>query len=204
MDERPDQTLLGQLLLASGHIMPDELRAGLSRQEEQGGLLGEILIDMGALAPRQLARALATQARLRGRPRGPAPLVLVVEDDPEVGAAIRDILRAAGYRVTVVCSEAEALAASVAPDDERPSLIVLDLCLPEHGGVELLTVLRRNGATNDLPVIVLTGRGELETEIRRRGLDIADFLVKPVNARVLVQSASAALQDAGRAGKLLR
>jgi CheY-like chemotaxis protein len=204
MDDYSDESLLGQLLLASGQITPEELRAGLSQQQEHGGLLGGTLISMGALAPRQLERALASQARLRGRPWGAAPMVLVVEDDPEIGAGIADILRAASYRVAIVRSEAEALAASLTDDDARPSLIVLDLCLPEHGGIELLTVLRKNGATHDMPVIVLTGHPELEADIRRRGLDIAEFLAKPVTARRLIEAATTALREAGRVGESVR
>ncbi len=200
MDEHPRATLLGQLLLAGGIITPEELRAALSQQEERGGLLGEILIEMGALAPRQLARALAEQARLRGTPAATGPLVLVVEDDAEVRAAVGDILVAAGYRVAVARDEAEALTASLKDGDSRPALIMLDLCLPEHGGIEILTLLRKSGATQDIPVVVLTGRPDLRDEIIERELDIAELLIKPVAARRLIDSVTAALEGAQTAG----
>jgi CheY-like chemotaxis protein len=185
--------LLGQLLLAEGFVTSDELAAALARQEENGERLGQILIDAGALAPRQLERALRRQARLRGEPTGSEPFILVVDDDPEVGAVVGEILASAGYRVGIAQSEAEALWATLAPDRETPKLVVLDLGLPEHGGVEVLTVLRKNGSTSDTPVIVLTGHPERESELRERGLSVSQFLTKPTSPRELVAAVETAL-----------
>ena len=196
MSDRLACALLGQLLLAGEIITPDELREALRRQESSGEALGEILLTMGAVAPRQLERALRAQARLRGRPDQDRPFVLVVDDDPEVGAVVADILEGVGYRVGVAQNEAEAMAAVLSPDPPPPAAIVLDLGLPEHGGIELLTVLRKNGETRDLPVVVLTGRPDLEGQIRERGLAISAFLAKPVAARQLVDVVEAAAQEA--------
>ena len=193
MQMRSASTLLGQLLLVEGFVTSDELVAALSRQAESGERLGQILIDAGALAPRQLERALRRQARLRGKPDGSGPFVLVVEDDPEVGAVVGEILANAGYRISIAQSEAEALWVTLAPGRENPRLVVLDLCLPEHGGVELLTVLRKNGSTSGLPVIVLTGHPERESELRDRGLSVSHFLTKPVSARELVAAVETTL-----------
>jgi CheY-like chemotaxis protein len=192
--------LLGQLLLAEQVIRPEELRDALHRQEASGGRLGDILQEMGAVAPRQLERALRAQARLRGRPESPRPFVLVVDDDPEVGAVVGDILAGAGYRVGVAQNEAEAMAAIMAPDPPTPAAIVLDLGLPEYGGIELLTVLRKTGATRDLPVVVLTGRPDRESEIRDRGLAISAFLAKPISARQLLAVVEAAVQEGTKVG----
>ncbi len=196
MEEQQSATLLGQLLLASGAVTPEELRSALHRQ--QGGVLrvGEFLIGMGALAPRQLERALQTQARLRGSPGQPRPFVLVVEDDLEVCALIDDVLTGAGYRVGVAQNEAEAVAALLASDAVLPSLIVLDLGLPRYGGVELLTMLRKSEPTRELPVVVLTGHPEKESAIRERGLEISEFLAKPVPLPRLVEVVETALREA--------
>jgi CheY-like chemotaxis protein len=187
--------LLGQLLLAEQIITAEELREALHRQETSGGRLGDVLLELGAVAPRQLERALRAQARLRGRPDSPRPFILVVDDDPEVGAVVGDILAGAGYRVGVAQNEAEAMAAVLAPDPPLPAAIVLDLGLPEYGGIELLTILRKAGETRDLPVVVLTGRPDMESTIRERGLAISAFLAKPVSARQLLAVVEAAVQE---------
>ena len=203
MDERRSYPLLGQLLLADGTVTPEELRAALHQQEESGSRLGEVLVQMGALAPRQLERALETQGRLRGSQQGPRPFVLLVDDDLEVGALVRDVLAGAGYRVGVAQNEAEVIAAVLAPDGVRPDLLVLDLGLPEHGGIELLTIIRKTGSTQDMPVVVLTGRADLESNIRARGLAISEFLVKPVPVRHLVEVVDRALAEGPKAGMRL-
>lgn len=179
--------LLGQLLLASGAITSEDLNEALYRQKVSGEQLGQVLLEMGALAPRQLERALHAQNRLRGKPAQDRAFILVIDDDPEIGALLGDILEGAGYRVGIACDESEAIAAIMAPDGCNPALIVLDLGLPRYGGIEFLTILRKSGATNRIPVIVLTGRPDLEADISARGLQISAFLAKPVSARKLLQ-----------------
>jgi CheY-like chemotaxis protein len=187
MTEQEEWALLGQLLLASGAITAEDLQEARYRQKVTGEQLGQILLSMGAVAPRQLERALQAQARLRGKSSQERRFVLVIDDDPEVGALLGDILEGAGYRVGVASDEGEAIAAVMAPDGYRPSLIVLDLGLPKYGGIEFLTILRKNGVTNRLPVVVLTGRPDLQSTIQERGLEISAFLAKPVSARKLLE-----------------
>jgi len=188
--------LLGQLLLSNGLITAEELEQALSRQEWSGEPVGQILVELEALAPHQLERALREQARLRGEPAGDRPFVLVVEDDPEAGAVVSEILEGAGYRVGIAQNEAEAMAVLLEPEESRPAAIVLDLALPQHGGVELLTVLRKNGGTSRLPVVILTGHPDFEDQIRARGLEVSGFLTKPVPARRLVEAVEAAFRKA--------
>lgn len=187
MGEKESCALLGQLLVAGEIITPEELREALRRQESSGERLGDILLSMGAVAPRQLERALRVQARLRGKPEQARPFILVVDDDTEVGAVVADILSGGGYRVGVAQNEAEAMAAVMARDPCAPALLVLDLGLPEYGGIELLTMLRKTADTRDLPVVILTGRPEMEATIHKRGLAISAFLSKPVSARELLE-----------------
>ena len=200
MEERQSYALLGQLLLASETITPEELREALHRQGNTGEPLGQILVDIGALAPRQLERVVHAQARLRGKPDQKRPFILVVDDDPEVGAVVGDILEGGGYRVGIAQNEAEAVAAVLASDGLAPELMVLDLGLPDHGGLELLTMLRKNGSTRALPVVILTGQADMESQIRSSGLEISEFLVKPVPARQLVEVVDKALREAKGVG----
>lgn len=193
MDERESYPLLGQLLMASGAVTPEELQEALRKQETSGELLGQILVGMAALEPGQLEHALRAQARLRGRAERSGQFVLVVDDDPEVGACVGDILEGAGYRVGIAQSEAEVFAATMACDVCPPALIVLDLGLWQRDGIEVLSALRENRATSDIPVVVLTGHPDLEPEIRRRQLQISDYLVKPVPVRRLLAAVESAL-----------
>jgi chemotaxis family two-component system response regulator PixG len=153
-------------------------------------LLGQLLI------PGQLDRALRQQARLRGRAKEGSAFVLVVENDPEASAVVAEILESAGFQVGVARDEAEALAAMLGPEPLRPVAIILDLALQTHRGVELLSVLREKPAARYLPVVVLAGHVQLEQDIRSRGLQISEFLTKPVAARRLVEVVESALQDA--------
>ncbi len=195
MSDQITNSLLGQLLIASHAITPEDLREALRRQETTGQRLGEVLQEMGAVAPRQLDRALRAQSRLKGRADGDREFVLVIDDDPEVGAVVGDILQGAGYRVGVAQDESEALAALMALSQRRPAAIVLDLGLPKTGGVELLTVLRKMGDTQRLPVVVLTGRPDLGATLTERGLEISALLAKPVAARELLEVVEKAVQD---------
>ncbi|MCJ7822091.1 MAG: response regulator [Armatimonadetes bacterium] len=196
MSERSSRTLLGELLLADGLITSAQLSAALNRQDESQVPLGRVLVDMGALNARQLEAVLRRQARLRGTPGGAGSFILVVDDDPEVSAVVRDILAGAGYRVGVADNETEAVGRALASDEARPALIMLDLGLPGPGGIELLAWLREQDDTRDLPVVVLTGSPDLEDEIQRRQLHINRFLAKPVAASRLIEVIDAVLAEA--------
>jgi len=196
MGEGQSNALLGRLLVLNGLITEDDLQEALRRQERGEEPLGQVLVAMGMLTPEQLERALQGQARLRGRAKEGSAFVLVVEDDPEGSAVVAEILESAGFRVGVARNQAEAAAAVLGPEPLRPAAIVLDLAVQTHGGVELLSMLREKPATRSLPVVVLTGHAELEEDIRSRGLQISQFLTKPVAARRLVEVVESALQEA--------
>lgn len=189
--EQTATALLGQLLLASDIITAEELQEALRQQASSHRRLGEILLTMGAATEGQLQRALRTQARLRGRPDPNRVFILVVDDDPEVGAVVGDILEGGGYRVGIAQNESEALAALIAAEPPMPAAVILDLGFPQTGGIELLTVLRKMGHTQGLPVIILTGRPDFEPILRDRGLAVSAFLAKPVSARYLLDTVEA-------------
>ncbi len=199
MEELESCPLLGQVLLVKAMVGPEALRAALGRQASTGKLLGEILVEMAAITPRELETALEVQARLHGNAQQARPFVLLVDDDLEVGALVRDVLIGAGYAVGVAQNGAEAVAAATASDSETPDLVVLDLGLGEEDGVELLARLRGRGSTRSVPVVVLTGHPEREAEIRARELEISEFLVKPVTVRELVAVVDRVLRHAGMA-----
>ena len=194
MPEHATCALLGQLLLAYGAITSEQLDLALQSQETTGEPLGELLTQMSAVEPEQIERALRAQSRLRGRSGHGHTFLLVVDDDPEIGALLGEILEGAGYRVGVAENTAEAGAALMSPDGVRPTLLVLDIGLPGPSGIDFLTLMRGDPRVSSTPVIVLTGQPQFETEIQERGLTISDFLCKPVPARRLLEAVARALQ----------
>ena len=85
------------------------------------------------------------------------PHVLVVEDDPSVRGLLQTLLLAEGYDVSTA---SDGLAGLVKANRERPSLILLDLMMPDLGGARVLEELDREADLADVPVIVVTGRLE--------------------------------------------
>jgi DNA-binding response OmpR family regulator len=116
--------------------------------------------------------------------------VLVVEDDPATAAFLADNLTADGYGVAVAGAAAEGLRAI---DARRPDIVLLDVMLGDGSGLVLLDALR---GADDLPVIVVSGRGSEVERLRgfQRGAD--DYLVKPFSYTELIARMEAVLRRA--------
>jgi CheY-like chemotaxis protein len=194
MQDQPGCALLGQLLLTSGAISEEKLGEALREQAQTGEPLGKILNRMGIISQQLLDRALRAQARLRGKTTSEGTFLLVVDDDPEVGAVLAEILEGAGYRVGVAENAWEASAAVMVPAPYRPALVVLDMGLPGRSGVDFLQSVRES-QSRSVPVVVLTGRPDTLSEIERRGLTISQFLTKPTPARKLLEAVETALSE---------
>jgi CheY-like chemotaxis protein len=171
--------LLGELLKHNGLVSEHQLEEALRRQQGSFKLLGEILIEMGAITRSQLSQMLETQHRLLGTGPQEAKRVLIIEDDIELARALRDGLRLADYRAQIALNGAEAMALLLSSETRPPHLILLDLGLPRFSGLEVLRTLRKNEATADLPVIVLTGHTDPEEEEQARQLGVREYLRKP-------------------------
>jgi two-component system phosphate regulon response regulator PhoB len=119
------------------------------------------------------------------------PNVLVVEDEDALSALLQYNLDKEGYRVTVAADGEEAL---MLVDERLPDLVVLDWMLPKVSGVEVCRRLRARPETRNLPIIMLTARGE-ETD-RIRGLDTGadDYVVKPFSMSELAARIRAVLR----------
>ena len=104
------------------------------------------------------------------------PYVLAVEDEESLATLLQYNLDKEGYRVGVAGDGEEAL---MMIDEQAPDLVVLDWMLPKVSGVEVCRRLRSRPETRNLPIIMLTARGE-ETD-RIRGLDTGadDYVIKP-------------------------
>jgi two-component system OmpR family response regulator len=106
--------------------------------------------------------------------------VLVVDDDEEIRNLLRDYLQKNGYRVTAVGDGKNMWAAF---DEARPDLVVLDVMLPGDDG---LTLCRDVRAHSQIPIIMLTARGEETDRIVGLEMGADDYLAKPFSPRELL------------------
>ena len=123
--------------------------------------------------------------------------ILVVEDESSIASFVALYLKNAGYSVRTAASGGEALN-QVA--HEMPSLIVLDLMLPDIDGIEVTKRIRQ---TSDVPILMLTARDEDVDKIIGLEVGADDYLTKPFNPRELVARVRAILRrsgDGARAG----
>jgi FixJ family two-component response regulator len=122
-----------------------------------------------------------------------APVVHVVDDDDSVRTALSRLLRAAGHRVHVWASASEFLRSG---SFEGKGCIVLDLRMPDMDGLELQQALAQQIAQAQhpgLPIIFLTGHGDIATGVRAIKAGAVDFLTKPVERETLLAAVAHAL-----------
>ena len=119
------------------------------------------------------------------------PQVLVVEDEDALSALLQYNLDKEGYAVTVAGDGEEAL---VLIDEQQPDLIVLDWMLPKVSGVEVCRRLRARPETRNLPIIMLTARGEESDRIRGLDTGADDYVVKPFSMSELAARIRAVLR----------
>jgi two-component system phosphate regulon response regulator PhoB len=119
------------------------------------------------------------------------PQVLVVEDEDALSALLQYNLDKEGYAVTVAGDGEEAL---MLIDEQMPDLIVLDWMLPKVSGVEVCRRLRARPETRNLPIIMLTARGEESDHIRGLDTGADDYVIKPFSMSELAARIRAVLR----------
>ncbi|PWT74555.1 MAG: adenylate/guanylate cyclase domain-containing response regulator [Proteobacteria bacterium] len=107
-----------------------------------------------------------------------SPKILVVDDTPHNVTLLSDVLKARGYEVVTACSGEEAL---TRVDQERPSLVLLDVVMPGLSGYDVCRRIREKSATATLPIVMVTAL-DPGTE-RLKGIEAGadDFITKPIN-----------------------
>jgi len=113
-------------------------------------------------------------------PRG---LVLIVDDERDLRTLVDFNLRQAGWRTAQAATGAEALARARALE---PTVVVLDLNLPDVSGIEVCRLLRADDKTRELPILMLTARGAEEDRVAGFEVGADDYLPKPFSLRELV------------------
>ena len=121
--------------------------------------------------------------------------ILVVDDDDNVRRLVSAYLEREGYQVI---EAADGTAALRAVEVSAPDLVVLDLMLPGTGGLQ---VARRISAARELPILMLTARGDEDDVLRGFEAGADDYLIKPFSPRVLVARVRAILRRVGLEGE---
>jgi putative two-component system response regulator len=110
------------------------------------------------------------------------PVILAVDDATDLLGLMGKAL-GADYKVLTAANAGDAIA--LAGAEPRPSLILLDIEMPDVSGFEVARALKAEGPTADIPIIFLTGKTEAQAQIEAFELGAVDYITKPINARVL-------------------
>ena len=117
--------------------------------------------------------------------------VFVVDDDPQVRSSLKFLFESANLEVEAFASATQFLERSV---DDAPSCLVLDLRLPELGGLETQERLARAGIS--IPIVFLSGQADVRSTAKAMRNGAVDFLVKPVGESELLDAVARALTRA--------
>ena len=120
-----------------------------------------------------------------------SPVVLVVDDEPQIVQLARDYLEHAGFDVLTA---ADGPAAMAAARSRGPDLVILDLGLPRLDGLDVARAIRRDSA---VPIIILTARADEADKLIGLELGADDYLTKPFSPRELVARVRAVLRRVG-------
>ncbi|PGZ87755.1 response regulator transcription factor [Bacillus sp. AFS029533] len=114
--------------------------------------------------------------------------ILIVDDDPHIRKLLNVLLRDEGFTVFEATNGIEAISVI---DDNRIDMLIIDLMMPKMDGFELCREIRNN---YDLPIIMLTAKGETEQKVRGFKLGTDDYIVKPFEPVELVVRVKALLR----------
>ena len=117
--------------------------------------------------------------------------ILIVDDEEDIVELIQYNLKAEGY--SILTAEAGEQAIKIAKQS-RPDLMVLDLMLPGMDGFEVTRYLRSNEETRDMPIVILTAKGEESDIITGLELGANDYISKPFSPKVLIARIRAILR----------
>jgi len=109
--------------------------------------------------------------------------VLVVDDEPDVRMLLRTNLRAGGFDVLEASNGAEGLAIA---KHELPTVIILDLMMPEMNGIEVCRALRKHPPTSRIPILMLTAKTTEEDKVAGFEVGADDYVTKPFSPREVV------------------
>jgi two-component system response regulator FixJ len=113
--------------------------------------------------------------------------IFIVDDDAAVRRALDRLLRVAGYRVRAFPSAQDVLAEL---PNSNPACLIIDVRMPDRNGLELFETLR--SMREAIPVIFITGHGDIAMAVRAMKAGAADFLAKPFDDKALLDAVAQA------------
>lgn len=125
--------------------------------------------------------------------------LLVVEDEIDIQEMIKYNLEKENYKVTAVATGEEAIKVA---RHQSPNLIVLDLMLPEIDGFEVCRTLKNDTSTSNIPIVMLTAKGEESDIVAGLELGAEDYITKPFSPRVLIARIRAVLRRRKKSSKI--
>lgn len=118
--------------------------------------------------------------------------ILLVDDEPDIRELFSLVLSGAGYEVTTAPDGVAALTRlAYAP----PSLVILDLAMPNVGGIRVLEEIKSVPAWADVPVLMLTASGAGDNLVKARRLGARGYLLKPITPARLIEQVALILND---------
>lgn len=124
-----------------------------------------------------------------------AKRVLIAEDEPHIVESLRFILERGGYEVAAIADGREVLGRVRATP---PEVIVLDVMLPGCNGFEVLKSLKADHALADIPVLMLTAKGQEQDRATAERLGVDAFITKPFSNRAVVECIDGLLTESRR------
>ncbi len=120
--------------------------------------------------------------------------ILIIEDEKDIVEALEYNLKREGFGVSRSFDGYNGLRIA---KDKLPDLILLDLMLPGIGGLEIVKILKREEKTRNIPIIILTARGEETDRVLGLELGADDYIAKPFGMRELIARVKAVLKRSG-------
>jgi len=120
--------------------------------------------------------------------------ILIVDDEDSIRDMIAMSLELGGYQCLHACT---ALEAHTLVTEQRPDLILLDWMMPGISGIELARRLRRDNATKNTPIIMLTAKGEEDNKVEGLDSGVDDYITKPFSTKELTARIKALLRRSG-------
>jgi twitching motility two-component system response regulator PilG len=118
--------------------------------------------------------------------------VLVVEDSPTTRKVIKMTLTSGGFRVVEASDGVEALSRL---NDERPDMVLLDIMLPKIDGYRVLSILKKNSDTKDIPVVMLTSKNRIIDKVKGRLSAASAYLTKPFKPAELIDMVNSIIKQ---------
>lgn len=118
------------------------------------------------------------------------PLILVVDDEPDIRELIKDILEDENYHVRIAADGQEAQRVF---SEEQPDLILLDIWMPDIDGISLLKEFKQQNKS--VTIVMMSGHGTIETAVEATRLGASDFIEKPLSTAKLLRGVEQALEN---------